>query len=106
MFTTRQFDFDYFPVIPFKPDWKIRIIPPYNGAAVRFHVLHENTFVSVFADVENNLGVLFDEEGESVPYWEVYPIDGDYQRCELSEVNVLIELIDISLEMLRFYDGT
>ncbi len=101
MFTTRQFDFDYFPVIPFKPDWRVRIIPPYNGAAVRFCVSYENSFVSVFADVDSNLGVLFDEEGGSVPYWEVYPIDGDYQRCELSDVGGLVALIERSLDYYR-----
>ena len=94
-----QFDFDYFPVIPFRPEWKVRIIPPFNGASVRFHVLHENGFVSVFADVENKLGVLFDE-GDRVPFWEVYPVDGDCQKCKLSDLNELIELIDKSLEQL------
>lgn len=98
MFTT-QFDFDNWPSIPFKPNWQVRIIPPYNGAAVRFHVLHGNGFVSVFADVENKLGVLFDE-GKMVPYWEVYPIDSDYQRCKLHDVDELIRLIEKSLEHL------
>lgn len=79
------------PSLSFKPDWKVKIIPPYGGAMARFVVSRGSTYVSVYLDVNDSLGVC------GYPYWEIYPYKGEAFRCSIDEVDELIEAIDLSL---------
>lgn len=80
------------PYIKFPMDWKIQITPPFAGATVRFRVMKGNAWASIYLDCYNNLGC------EDEPYWEVYPIGGDVQRCALKDIERLLELISISID--------
>ena len=85
------------PFINFPSDWSVRLLPPFAGAVVRFCVKKGDNEVSVFLDCEQKLG-LYGEDGKD-PYWEIYPyIDsGDVIRCDMDDVDKLIELINESL---------
>lgn len=83
------------PYIPFKPDWEVAVIPPFSGALVRFRVRlrsDENATVSVYLDVDDNLGYM------GKPYWEIYPYYGDTHRSLLDEIDDLVLKIDESLQ--------
>jgi len=83
------------PFIPFKAGWEVAVIPPYAGAVARFLVretANPKSRVSVYLDWFDKLGCV------GKPYWEVYPIDGDVQRCLLNEVDDLVQIISRSLE--------
>ena len=80
------------PFIPFKQGWLIKVIPPFAGAVVRFLVSRNGkTYTSVYLDCYSQLGI-YDS-----PYWEVYPYDDDTFRCDMNEVNTLIDAIEHSL---------
>jgi hypothetical protein len=80
------------PFIPFKQGWLVRPIPPFAGAVVRFLVSKNGkTYTSVYLDCYSQLGCW------DAPYWEVYPYDGDTFRCNMNEVDRLVEAIEISL---------
>ena len=83
----------------FKEDWKIKVIPPFGGAVVRFQIKHkedEDAWVSVYLDCYRELGAV-DE-----PYWEVYPYQyEDYEdvyRVILGNEDELLEKIEESLQ--------
>lgn len=65
------------PSLKFKPHWGVTIIPPFMGALIRFWVKNRKRNVSVYLDVDSNLGYF------GGPYWEVYNpnfkegLDGD-----------------------------
>jgi len=70
------------PQLQFPPEWKIRIWPPMYGALIRFQV---NARISVYLDVEDNLGCV------GKPYWEIYPNDdGDTSRFLMEETDELL----------------
>lgn len=85
------------PSIPFKHDWKVTIIPPYAGALVRFLVEKNNKKISVYLDVNCNLGFVM-ENNKPLPYWEIYPYEGDIFRCYMNETEILVDAIERSLE--------
>lgn len=58
------------PSLNFKPEWDIKIIPPFGGAMGRFTVKYKDKIISVYYDVNDSLGYM----GE--PYWELYPTQG------------------------------
>ena len=74
------------PSIPFKPDWKVTIIPPFARALVRFLVAKNGRSVSSRGGDEN-----------VTPYWEVYPYGDDLYRCCLSDTESLVEAIEREL---------
>lgn len=77
------------PTIQFPASWKVRMIPPFGGAIVRFQVvLPSGVEKSVYLDWYDNLGYY------GSPYWEVYPVDGDVGRCDQADVNQLLRLIE------------
>lgn len=57
------------PKLTFKEGWQVQVIPPSLGAIIRFVVLSDSGWVSVYLDAYNMLGC------EDKPYWEVY--DGE-----------------------------
>lgn len=77
------------PEIEFPQGWKIKIIPPFAGAVVRFRVNlpeHEDS-VSIYLDCYEQLGCF------GQPYWEVYPYRGSTGRCKMKDVPRLLEMI-------------
>jgi len=79
---------DDIPYFSFPPHWKIKIIPPFAGAAARFTVEANGNFVSIFLDAKNNLGCM------SGPYWEVYSTKtDDIERFMLNESDELLAAI-------------
>ena len=73
------------PFIQFPADWQIQVIPPFADATVRFRVkLPDGVDKSVYLDTRNSLGY------EEQPYWEVYPVEGDTERCYMNEIDKLL----------------
>ncbi len=91
-----KLDHEQIPFIPFKPNWLVKVIPPFHDATVRFLVALKDTpqqQISVYLDCFNRLGFM---EG---PYWEIYPyVDEDAWRCGILEVDALVEAIDEALK--------
>lgn len=82
------------PWIQFPSDWKVKVIPPYGDAVVRFLVtLPDGKEKSVYHDSRASLGLYFGDGDELIPYWEVYPVNGDIGRCGTDEVELLLEMI-------------
>ena len=82
------------PWIQFPADWKVKVIPPYGDAVVRFLVtLPDGKEKSVYHDSRASLGLYFGDGDELIPYWEVYPVNGDIGRCGTDEVELLLEMI-------------
>jgi len=82
------------PDLDFDPFWKVRVVPPFGGAVIRFYVKNpfNNRFVSVYLDCYGHLGTV-DE-----PYWEIYPDkDGDASRFSLYDTVDLLNGIRASL---------
>lgn len=84
---------DLVPFIPMKRGWMVAVIPPFGGAASRFLVSTKKSKrrVSVYLDRDNSLGCWVG------PYWEVYPHNGDTFRCDMADVESLVEAITQSL---------
>lgn len=81
------------PDITFPGDWKVKIIPPFGGALIRFRVKKGERKVSVYFDAYDQLGVM------GVPYWEIYPnAYGDTERYLMDDVEGLVEGINDALE--------
>ncbi len=83
------------PALHFRPKWRVKIIPPFCGAMVRFQVSHKD--ISVYLDVSDTLGCF----GE--PYWEIYPYEGDTYRCAMNETDELIRVIGECFKPPRSY---
>jgi len=81
------------PYIQFPATWRIRIIPPFGGAIVRFRVLCGNADISVYLDCYDRLGFY-----KGKPYWEVYPHQEDIFRCDMEDVAGLLSAIKESIE--------
>jgi len=82
------------PWIQFPADWKVKVIPPFGDAVVRFLVtLPDGKEKSVYHDSRASLGEYFDDMDELIPYWKVYPVNGDIGRCGTDEVELLLEMI-------------
>lgn len=79
------------PFINFPNDWKIKIIPPFAGAVVRFRIEKNNAAVSVYLDCYDHLGCY----GE--PYWEIYPYNEDTFRCDMKDTDSLLKAIEETL---------
>ena len=84
------------PALHFKPEWDVRIIPPFAGAMMRFTVEHNGRRVSVYCDFFDHLGYF------GAPYWEMYPMHGDasvpdVMRFPLEDTAGLIANIDAEL---------
>lgn len=75
------------PKLKFKDHWEVKILPPFGGAIIRFHLETDYGFVSVYFDAYDRLGFM----GE--PYWEVYDGD-DIERFLLDEHEEMMEYIN------------
>lgn len=87
------------PSLNFPKKWNVTIIPPFCGAMVRFKIqtpkMNKNDLVSVYLDVDCSLGCW------SGPYWEVYPLDGDVIRCDMSDTEQLMKNISKAIKQLE-----
>ena len=85
------------PEIPMKRGWKIRVIPPFGGAIVRFEIIRGKDRVSVYLDAYDKMGCM-----DRKPYWEIHPSDsGDCERFWMNEVKELSNAISKSLDSQR-----
>lgn len=76
------------PFIKWPSDWEVKAIPPFAGAIIRYHIKTKNCkSVSVYLDCYDCLGFV------NQPYWEVYPIDNDCERCLMAETDKLLGII-------------
>ena len=88
------------PALNFPKKWNVRIIPPFGGATIRFQVSDKHTkegeFVSIYLDMDSNLG------SPKIPYWEVYPAENDdVMRWEMNCTKELMKTIKKALKHLR-----
>jgi len=83
-------EIEHIPYIQFPADWKVKIIPPFADAVVRFKVkLPCGVGKSIYLDSREALGYY---GGET--YWEVYPYHGDVGRCSIDDVDELLRMIE------------
>lgn len=76
------------PFIKFPADWTVAVIPPFAGALARFRVkLPDGREKSIYLDFYDRLGYV------GQPYWEIYPVLGDVERCLLNETDKLLAAI-------------
>ncbi len=75
------------PFIEFPPTWKVKIIPPFGNAIVRFIIMVGPHEVSIYLDCYDKLGCF------GSPYWEVYPCEGSTGRCKMDDTKTLLEMI-------------
>jgi len=82
-----------FPWINFPKEWKIKMVPPFAEATVRFYVeLPNGAIKSVYFDRYGKLGADYD-------YWEVFqiqPRDDNRapKRCDKNDITKLLEIIE------------
>ena len=63
------------PALHFEKEWDVKIIPPFGGAVIRFCIGYNDKHVSVYFDGYSELGLMYDDEGNPIPYFEYY--DGE-----------------------------
>lgn len=84
----------HIPYLELKSNWKIKVIPPFSGVAVRFLILDINTnkYISVYLDTNEALGMF----GGDI-YWEIYPNKySENSRFSLNDVDAMIKAIQES----------
>ncbi len=77
------------PFIQFPADYQVQVIPPFQGAIVRFRVKKEGSdkSISVYLDCYEALGCY---DG---PYWEMYPYEDDTARFNMEDTKGLLKSI-------------
>lgn len=89
------------PFLRFRPDWEVKVIPPFLGAMARFQVRKGSAWVSAYLDVYTRLSGLAFGEGHT-PHWEIYPAAGDacmdVNRFPMEDVDGLMAAIHASIE--------
>ena len=60
------------PFFHFDEKWKVKIIPPFAGAVIRFFINYKDKNVSVYFDPDSSLGYMYDDNDEPIPYFEYY----------------------------------
>lgn len=85
---------DKIPYIKFPDNLKVKVIPPFMGAVIRFLVsdLEEKVRVSVYLDCYDAIGCY------GKPYWEICPINRDIFRYDIADTKNLIKGILRSIE--------
>lgn len=82
------------PFIQWPADWKVKAVPPFCGAIIRYVVETPKARVSIYLDCYDQLGCF----GE--PYWEAYPVEGDTARFEMSDIEGLLKVIASATESI------
>lgn len=92
---------DYSNLVPelnLDSEWRIKILPPWGGALIRFIISYKDCTVSTYFDAHNRLGCMLE------PYWEIYPNrDGECSRFLIKESDQLVDAIRESL-IQQIYD--
>ena len=78
------------PKLHFDPAWSVRILPPYGGAMARFDIEYNGNYVDVYFDVYSRLGWMVNDDGP-IPYFELYPWEGDCKRYYMDEVDEMMD---------------
>ncbi len=89
------------PTLSFPSAWRVRILPPFAGATVRFEVQRDedHKWISVYLDFDHALGY-YGALHAPEPYWEIYPAaDGSTARFGLNDGEALLGAIALSLAM-------
>ena len=60
------------PFLHFEKEWNVKIVPPFSGAIIRFYIDHNGKHVSVYFDAYSELGWMYDENENPIPYFEYY----------------------------------
>lgn len=79
-----------------EPNWSIKVIPPFGGAAARFVIQEDDTqhTVSVYLDTSQQLGYFGGEI-----YWEIHPDEhDDCSRFELINTSDMMAAIKASFD--------
>ena len=77
------------PALHFEKEWDVKIIPPFAGAIIRFVIDYNGKHVSVYFDAYSELGWMYDNDEQPIPYFEYY--DGiDTHRYYLDESEQMI----------------
>lgn len=63
------------PALHFEKEWDVKIIPPFGGAVIRFWIYYNGKHVSVYFDAYSELGFVYDDNDNPIPYFEYY--DGE-----------------------------
>lgn len=85
------------PYLNFKKEWDVKIIPPFGKAIIRFCIDYNDKRASVYFDGYSELGFMYGEEGEPIPYFEFY--DGkDIRRYLMDESEQMMKDIEEYLE--------
>lgn len=78
------------PALHFEREWDVKIIPPFGGAVIRFCINHNGKHASVYFDAYSELGYVYDEYDNPIPYFEFY--DGeDCRRYYMNESEQMME---------------
>lgn len=77
------------PALHFKPEWEVKIIPPFMGAMARFWISYNNKHVSVYLDCYGVLGCV------DVPYYEMYDGEDTYRYIMSNKEDMDQMMIDI-----------
>lgn len=78
------------PSLHFEREWDVKIIPPFGGVLTRFTIDHNGKHVSVYFDGYSELGWMYDDDNNPIPYFEYY--DGeDTHRYLMDEVDEMME---------------
>ena len=87
------------PYLHFEKEWDVKIIPPFCGAIIRFYIKHNGKSASVYFDGYSELGYMYDNNDEPIPYFEFYDGD-DIKRYRMSESEQMMEDIRSHLNNL------
>lgn len=78
------------PAFHFEKEWDVKIIPPFAGALIRFTIDYNGKHVSVYFDGYSELGYMYDDNDNPIPYFEYY--DGeDIHRYYMDESEQMME---------------
>lgn len=81
---------DKIPFIKWPSDWEVKAVPPFTGAIIRYIVKTPKAEVSIYLDCYDMLGYF------GQPYWEVYPVHDNNERCAMNDVAGLLKLIELA----------
>lgn len=78
------------PSLHFEKEWDVKIIPPFAGALIRFTIDYNGKHVSVYLDGYSELGWMYNDNDEPIPYFEYYDGEECY-RYYMNESEKMME---------------
>jgi hypothetical protein len=86
------------PVFHFKQEWNVRIIPPFQGAIIRFTIKYNGKRVSVYFDGYSRLGQMHDSNYKPIPYFQCTYEKDSIKYYYLDESENMMKDIETFLE--------